>query len=203
MTSKTTKKTTKKAAGKPAEAATSEPTVGSSAAAAKRRTRQAAKRKTQKAAKRTTQKAAKRKTQKAAKRSSAETAKGSSAKPAKRAANRTVGKPVAQGAGRSHKTNGKANPSMTAAAWNRLEIPEQQQFFLCSGQRLRNIEELAEVLDEMQKEIFEYHVNNERNDFHAWVKDVFHEDALASDLRDAGNARQMREIIRLYAPEGA
>ena len=38
-----------------------------------------------------------------------------------------------------------ARPLIRPIAWTVQDLPEYQQFYLCSGQRLRNIKELAEV----------------------------------------------------------
>lgn len=136
----------------------------------------------------------KRKTKKKARNSAKKTATGSRAT-TKTAAGRA-------GARNSRPAGGTVRP-VAPAVWTLQELPEQQQFYLCSGQRLRNLKELAEVLDGMQEEIFRYHVNEQRNDFHTWARDVFHEDALAEELLNAADQRRMQGIIRAYAPDGA
>ena len=58
----------------------------------------------------------------------------------------------------------------------------EQCFWVNNGPILKNIEELANALPEMSNDIFHHHVNNEKNDFSNWVKDVIGDDKLANDL---------------------
>lgn len=69
-------------------------------------------------------------------------------------------------------------------------------FWLCSGQILKNLKELAESLEEMSDEIFNYHVNQTKNDFADWVGDVFKEKKLATDLKRAKTAKIAAKRVR-------
>lgn len=62
------------------------------------------------------------------------------------------------------------------------EAPAEMHFKLADGRKVKSIFELIDVLDNMSDDIFRHHVNEFRNDFSSWVKDVFEEPALANDL---------------------
>jgi len=59
-------------------------------------------------------------------------------------------------------------------------------FFWCSdGIILKNLKELSGALKKMNKETFQNHVNEEKNDFANWVEDVLGDPETASKLRKA------------------
>ncbi|MFT7615520.1 MAG: hypothetical protein ACI8Y7_000334 [Candidatus Woesearchaeota archaeon] len=57
--------------------------------------------------------------------------------------------------------------------------PVEHAFVTTDGKSLRSILHLARHLDSMTQETFAHHVNAERNDFTAWLHDVFSEKELA------------------------
>lgn len=59
------------------------------------------------------------------------------------------------------------------------------QFYLIDGRALNSLLDLADAFDEMSNDVFAHHVNSERNDFSAWIKDVFNEIELAETLMDS------------------
>ena len=67
------------------------------------------------------------------------------------------------------------------------EAPEEHHFVVADGKKLKNIIELADALETMSEEIFRHHVNEFKNDFGAWVKDVFYDHSLAEDIYRAKN----------------
>ena len=48
--------------------------------------------------------------------------------------------------------------------------------------KIKNLEELANVLPEISDDTFQHHVNNEKNDFSNWIRDVVGDQQLANDL---------------------
>lgn len=58
----------------------------------------------------------------------------------------------------------------------------EQCFWVNNGPILRNIEELASYLPDMPNEAFQHHVNNEKNDFSSWIKDVIGDGKLANEI---------------------
>ena len=75
------------------------------------------------------------------------------------------------------------------------EAPIEHHFAVSDGRRLRNIIELADALETMSEEIFKHHVNEFKNDFSAWVKDVFYDHSLADDISNAKNRLEAQIAI--------
>src|SRR3989338_1924850 len=69
------------------------------------------------------------------------------------------------------------------------EIPPEQYFVLADGRALRSVRELAEILEQLEDHIFHHHVNEIKNDFATWVKDVFKDIELAEQLAVARDKR--------------
>jgi len=61
-------------------------------------------------------------------------------------------------------------------------IPPEKYFVLHSGIYIRNIEELAHLLDSMSDGDYGFHVTESKNDFANWIKDVFNNPKLAEAL---------------------
>ena len=55
-------------------------------------------------------------------------------------------------------------------------------FYICNGQVLKNLLELTDALEIMPNDVFIYHVNEQKNDFANWIKDVLMEPLLADEL---------------------
>ncbi len=62
------------------------------------------------------------------------------------------------------------------------EAQEEEQFVVADGRKLGSIADLAYALDDMPNDIFNHHVNEEKNDFSNWVRDIFNENKLAEDI---------------------
>lgn len=62
------------------------------------------------------------------------------------------------------------------------EVDGQLSFYLCDGQKLKNLGDFWLVLQNMRDDVFCYHSNKEKSDFSNWVKDVFVHEALAQEL---------------------
>ena len=69
-------------------------------------------------------------------------------------------------------------------------VPREYVFWFSDGRSLANMAELAEALRTISDETFAYHVNAEKNDFSAWVKDIIKDEKLANDLKKATTKRQ-------------
>ena len=81
------------------------------------------------------------------------------------------------------------------------EAPQEQHFIVADGRRLKNIIELADALETMTEEIFAHHVNQTRNDFSNWIRDVFYDHSLADDISGAKNRMEtqiavLRRLVR-------
>ena len=75
------------------------------------------------------------------------------------------------------------------------KIPEEHYFVLVSGQKVKNVKELADVLEMLDEHNFAHHVNNGKNDFANWVQNVFEEFDLAEKMKTTGDKDKVRMII--------
>jgi len=62
------------------------------------------------------------------------------------------------------------------------DVSPEFVFYVCNGEVLKNLDELAKVLKRMDDAAYEYHVNAEKNDFSSWIKDITGDDKLAKDI---------------------
>ncbi len=67
------------------------------------------------------------------------------------------------------------------------QAPEEYHFVLADGRKLRDMLELVEGLEHMSDDIYRHHVNETRNDFSTWLRDVFNEDELADEIAKINN----------------
>ena len=74
----------------------------------------------------------------------------------------------------------------------------ENYFVLVSGIPLKNIKELASSLESMNDWVFSHHVNESRNDFSAWINDVFKEPMLAQDISMIKDIREMENVLHRY-----
>jgi hypothetical protein len=75
------------------------------------------------------------------------------------------------------------------------EAPVEHHFVVADGRKLKNIMELADALETMSEEIFRHHANELKNDFSAWIKDVFYDHSLAEDISRAKNRLEAQVTI--------
>ena len=75
------------------------------------------------------------------------------------------------------------------------EAPEEHHFVVADGRKLKNIIELADALETMSEEAFRHHVNEAKNDFSAWVRDVFYDHSLAEDMARAKNRLETQIVV--------
>jgi hypothetical protein len=61
-------------------------------------------------------------------------------------------------------------------------IKPETYFILKSGGVIKSLEELAMNMDTISYEDFAHHVNDVRNDFANWIRDVIKEEKLAEEL---------------------
>ena len=64
------------------------------------------------------------------------------------------------------------------------KAPEEKVFYLKDGRKLSSLLELTEAFESMAEDTFRHHVNETRNDFSKWIKDVFKDEELAKDIQD-------------------
>jgi len=75
------------------------------------------------------------------------------------------------------------------------KINDEHCFIMITGHKIKNVKELAEILENVDDEHFNHHVTEDKNDFSNWVRDIFEEHTLADQLKKAKNKEQTRIII--------
>ncbi len=87
------------------------------------------------------------------------------------------------------------------------DCPGDNVFWLCDGRVLKNSVELADALETMNGDVYSYHVNNEKNDFFNWVRDVIADKKLAILLQKAKTkeiaAKEVRDRITKLSSQKA
>ena len=68
-------------------------------------------------------------------------------------------------------------------------------FWTTDGKILRDLEELAHALHDMEDEIFAHHVTKDKNDFANWVEDVLLDDDCADALRRAKKSTTAQKVV--------
>lgn len=81
-----------------------------------------------------------------------------------------------------------------------------QAFWFTNGTIVRNIFELINTLEVCSKDVFEYHVNKEKNDIYNWVLDVLGDPELAGKLKKETSQKKYiskikKRIIELDNPK--
>jgi len=57
-------------------------------------------------------------------------------------------------------------------------------------------QELVDALEDMSSDLFEEHVNEMKNDFSNWVRDVLGDDKLANELTNCANRTEAVKTVR-------
>ena len=73
--------------------------------------------------------------------------------------------------------------------------PEQYHFIVKGGKKLKDIEDLVNALHNMSDDVFKHHVNQYKNDFSTWLKDIFDEHQLSEEIRHIRNKTEMENKI--------
>jgi hypothetical protein len=63
------------------------------------------------------------------------------------------------------------------------------------GSVYSSLAEMAKGLRKMHPDTFKYHANQEKNDFHNWIKDVFGDQKLAKQALVAKDQKQLAKIV--------
>jgi hypothetical protein len=74
-------------------------------------------------------------------------------------------------------------------------IPAEKYFKLCNGKIIKDIKELALAFETMTLEVYNHHANHERNDFSNWIKDIFGEKDLATELHLVHNSKDAEIVV--------
>ena len=71
------------------------------------------------------------------------------------------------------------------------EVDGDDIFLLANNKKVSSIKELYVLLQRLDDKIFYFHVNEEKNDFYNWVRDVYQYKKLADDLLWCTNKESM------------
>ncbi|MBI4150562.1 FAD-dependent oxidoreductase, partial [Candidatus Woesearchaeota archaeon] len=75
-------------------------------------------------------------------------------------------------------------------------------FYLRDGKSLNSIAQLASALETMPDDVFNHHVNADKNDFAAWIGGVFSEPLFAKALKKVKTKLQTLELVQRYIEKG-
>ena len=98
--------------------------------------------------------------------------------------NKATGKKKSAGAKKttSKKTNSK-KVTINGSKF-KAKMPESKRFVLSDGKVICSVKELALEIENMGDDVFYYHVNEHKNDFSNWLRDVVDLEELAEALKD-------------------
>ena len=68
-------------------------------------------------------------------------------------------------------------------------------FRLINGQKIKNLLSLVNVLDKITDDVFYHHVNEQRNDFSNWIRDIFKQKKLADEIAKVHNRLETQVIL--------
>jgi len=102
----------------------------------------------------------------------------------KKTAKKTAKKPQAK---KSVKAVGEKKPLILAS--------NDKSFWVTNGAVLNSLLALRNALDEMEKEVYSYHVTKEHNDFANWVDVVLCDTECAAELKQAKTPVKAKSVV--------
>ncbi len=75
-------------------------------------------------------------------------------------------------------------------------VQRENAFNYEGGKAAKKISELIDAIESGSVEDFHHHVNHGRNDFSDWIKDIFHQEGLALEIRKITDKGQLAEKLR-------
>ncbi|MGV8162919.1 MAG: helicase HerA domain-containing protein [Candidatus Nanoarchaeia archaeon] len=76
-----------------------------------------------------------------------------------------------------------------------IVAPEDKVFKLEDGEELKSLQDLLNKIDGMPEDVFKAHVNNDKNDFANWTKNVFEKYELADRMWQAKTKNELKEVL--------
>ena len=77
-------------------------------------------------------------------------------------------------------------------------VNPEQYFHMRNGVVLKCLHDLIDILEVIDNETFDYHVNNNKNDFSEWVRHIFRDNKIADKMKNAKTKLEMIETLRIY-----
>jgi len=78
------------------------------------------------------------------------------------------------------------------------ELSKEEYFYLEDGSVIKSVRDLAEEFEKINDDLYSKHVTENKNDFSAWVRDVYKEPGLADSLDKTKNREQARQIVKIW-----
>jgi hypothetical protein len=75
------------------------------------------------------------------------------------------------------------------------EAPQEMEFYLSDGRRLKSVFELVDALEHMSEDMFKEHVNEMKNDFSSWMSDVFKEPNIAKEMKKIQDRIETQKML--------
>ena len=116
------------------------------------------------------------------------------AKPVKKATPKKKAKPKAKAAKKTR---------ISLGTYDMQDMPEENHFYFVNGHKVKNVKELAEVMDRIEQEIFDFHVNPDKNDFYNWVRHVFDDLELAEKMVGVTGPKHLQFTIYKHVADKA
>lgn len=66
-------------------------------------------------------------------------------------------------------------------------VAPEHCFWVNNGPILKNVEELANALESISEDAYNYHANKDKNDFSKWIGEIVGDSKLANDLLSSKN----------------
>ena len=76
-----------------------------------------------------------------------------------------------------------------------LYATNEQSFWVTNGEILNSLMALHDALDDMPKDVFEFHVTADQNDFSEWVETVLCDADCAADLQKAKSQKSAKTTV--------
>ncbi|MBR9677177.1 hypothetical protein GOV04_03480 [Candidatus Woesearchaeota archaeon] len=80
-------------------------------------------------------------------------------------------------------------------------LSPEQYFKLKDGKALKDIDELLKAVQSMPADVFIHHVNEEKNDFANWIKNVIKDENLALKIASLKTKRDVGEALKSFKKE--
>ena len=77
------------------------------------------------------------------------------------------------------------------------DVSENKYFYVANGMVVKNLNDMCAILDLIDKDTFDKHVNKEKNDFSNWAREVY-SDELADSLGKAKTKKTMLRRVKEY-----
>ncbi|MEM2915996.1 MAG: DUF5752 family protein [Candidatus Woesearchaeota archaeon] len=81
---------------------------------------------------------------------------------------------------------------------NTSALAPEKCFYVSDGSVYATLAQLAKGLRKMHPDTYAYHANEQKNDFHNWVRDVFGEQKLAQKLLTAKNQFDSAKAVEAF-----